>query len=87
MRVAGDQVMVASDEVKAAFKEALDLAADANIEALEIGKNPEWDSLGHMALVAELESRFGVSLETDDVVAMTSYATSLEILRRHGVPV
>jgi acyl carrier protein len=87
VRVAGDQVLVAADQVKAAFVEALDLASDTNVEALEIGKNPEWDSLGHMALVAELEGRFGISLETDDVVAMTSYATSLEILRRHGVPV
>ncbi len=68
-----------------AFTEALDLPPDTDVEALEIGKDPRWDSLGHMALVAELEDRFGIVLDTDDVVGMTSYATSLEILRRHGV--
>ena len=74
-------------EVKQAFVEALDLPSDTDVEALEIGKNPEWDSVGHMALVAELESRFGITLETDDLLAMGSYAQSLEILRRHGVAV
>ena len=73
------------ETLRQAFATALDLPADTDIEALEIGRNPEWDSLGHMALVAELEDRFKVSLGTDDVVAMTSYASSIEILRRHGV--
>lgn len=78
---------MSNDAVRAAFAEALDLPAEADIETLEIGKDPSWDSLGHMAIVAELEDRFGVRLETDDVVAMTSYASSLEILKRHGVAV
>ena len=73
--------------VREAFVEALDLAADVDVEALEIGKNPEWDSVGHMALVAELESRFGIMLDTEDLIAMASYAQSLEILRRYGVQV
>ena len=78
---------MSSQEVRQAFAEALDLPADAEIEALEIGKNPNWDSIGHMALVAELEARFGIMLETDDIVAMSSYAESIEVLRRYGVDV
>jgi acyl carrier protein len=74
-------------EVREAFIEALDLASDVDVESLEIGNDPGWDSLGHMALVAEFENRFGITLETDDVVGMTSYATSVEILRRHGAAV
>lgn len=73
--------------VKQAFTEALDLPADTDFEALEIGKDPRWDSLGHMAVVAEFEDRFGITLETDDVIGMSSYANSIEILRRHGVAV
>lgn len=71
--------------VKEAFAEALDLPADAEIEALAIGVNPQWDSVGHMALVAELEHRFGIALETDDLIAMSSFSETLDILRRHGV--
>ena len=73
--------------VKEAFVEALDLPPNTDVEALEIGKTPNWDSVGHMALVAELETRFGIELETDDLVDMSSYTKSLEILRRYGVDV
>lgn len=85
--VAGDQVTVSQDRVRDAFVEALDLSPGAQVDALEIGQDAAWDSLGHMALVAELEDRFGVTLETDDVVGMTSYAKAVEILRRRGVAV
>jgi acyl carrier protein len=74
-------------DVQEAFVAALDLPADTDVEALEIGKNPEWDSVGHMALVAELEDRFSIELETDDLIALSSFAQSLEILRRYGVEV
>ena len=73
--------------VREAFVAALDLAANTDVEALEIGKNPEWDSVGHMALVAELEDRFSIELETDDLIAISSFSQSLEVLRRYGVEV
>lgn len=75
------------DEVRQAFLTAFDLPAGAEVEALEIGSNPEWDSVAHMALIADLEDRFAISLDTDDIVDMSSYAKSLEILRRYGVEV
>ena len=37
--------------------------------------------------VAPLRKRFGIALEIDDIVSITSYASSLEILRRLGVEV
>ena len=73
--------------MKRAFAEALDLPPDTDIEALELGNQPHWDSVGHMALVAELEDRFGIELETDDIIAMSSYAEAIEVLRRYGVDV
>jgi acyl carrier protein len=78
---------VSRQQVRQAFAEALDLPADTDIEALELGNQPHWDSVGHMALVAELEDRFGIELETDDIIDMSSYAKSIEILRRYGVEV
>jgi acyl carrier protein len=75
------------DAVKEAFVTALDLNGTADVETLEIGVSPGWDSIGHMALVAELEDRFGITLDTDDLIAISSFAASLEVLRRHGVEV
>jgi acyl carrier protein len=73
------------DEVREAFVAALELPAGADVEGLEIGKDPEWDSVGHMALVGELEARFGIMLETDDVVDLSSFAKAIEIVQRYGV--
>lgn len=70
-----------------AFKAALDLPAGTDVETLEIGVNPEWDSVAHMGLVAELEGRFGISLDTDDLIAMSSFSASIEILKGYGVAV
>ena len=29
---------------------------------------PEWDSVGHMGMIAELEETFDIMLETDDII-------------------
>ncbi len=72
-------------EVREAFVTAFDLPPGTDVERLEIGNNSFWDSIGHMALVAEFEDRFGIMLETDDIVEMSSFAKSLEVLRGHGL--
>jgi acyl carrier protein len=44
-----------------------DIADDAQINEL-----PNWDSLGHMILMLELETEFGVSISTDDMTKLLS---------------
>jgi acyl carrier protein len=78
---------VSRHDVREAFAAALDLPAGSDVESVEIGKTPEWDSIAHMALVAELEDRFSIELETDDLIAIGSFAQSIEVLRRYGVEV
>jgi len=46
---------------------------------------PQWDSVGHMALVGEIENTFNVTLDTDDIIGMSDVAKAVEILRKHGV--
>ena len=41
-----------------AFVEAFDLEKDSNLEDLKYQSIEEWDSIGHMALMSELEDRF-----------------------------
>jgi acyl carrier protein len=45
---------------------------------------PAWDSLGHMVLVVELESTYGISFSADDTLRMTDMKTIKEVLRAHG---
>ncbi|MBA4175622.1 MAG: acyl carrier protein [Leptothrix sp. (in: Bacteria)] len=54
------------------------------VPALEYQSIPEWDSVGHMALVAEIENQFDVTLDTDDIIGMSSVAKAIEILAKHG---
>ena len=37
-----------------------------------------------MALVAEIENQFNVTLDTDDIIGMSDVAKAVEILTRHG---
>ena len=46
---------------------------------------PQWDSVGHMALVAEIENTFNVTLDTDDIIEMSDVSKAVEILRKYGV--
>ena len=46
---------------------------------------PNWDSVGHMNLVAQLEAEFGLQFEVDDIMKMSSAAKIIEILRAHGI--
>lgn len=46
---------------------------------------PEWDSVAHMALVAELEDSYDIMLDTDDIVDMSSVAKIRQILAKYDV--
>lgn len=44
-----------------------------------------WDSVGHMTLVAAIEDSFGIMLDTDDIIDMSSFEKALEILKKYNV--
>jgi len=46
---------------------------------------PEWDSVGHMAMIAALEDAFEIMLETDDIIDFSSYTKGMEILSKYGI--
>ena len=46
---------------------------------------PEWDSIGHMTLVAELEEVFDITMEMDDIIEFSSYKKGLEILKKYEI--
>jgi len=69
------------------FSEALGIDIDSVTEKLFYQSIEAWDSMGHMALVAAIEGRFDIVLDTDEILAMSSVAQAREILARHGVEV
>lgn len=71
-----------------AFMEAFGIDSDGILGPdLEYESIPEWDSIGHMTLIAELEDAFEISLEMDDIIDFSSYDKGKEILKKYGVDV
>ena len=74
-----------STKLDLAFRRALELDDGVDVASLKYRDIPEWDSIGHMALVAEIESEYDVMFSTDEVVALSSHAKAIELLQGHGV--
>jgi acyl carrier protein len=62
-----------------------EIDADQLTDDLKYQSIKAWDSVGHMALMAELENLFDILLEMDDVVDFGSYNTGLKTLEKYGV--
>jgi acyl carrier protein len=73
------------DDVFVKVQEALHRAFDIELRSVTIetgpGDIPQWDSLGHMALIASLGSEFGISFDVDDIMAMENVKEILRILK------
>jgi acyl carrier protein len=67
------------------FTQALGLGADEVVPELAYNSIKAWDSVGHMALVAEIESVFDIMLDTDDILDMSTVAKAFDIVARYGV--
>ena len=56
------------------------LGSDLKYESIQ-----EWDSIGHMALIAELEDSFEISMEMDDIIDFSSYEKGIEIMKKYDI--
>ncbi|EMK6669034.1 acyl carrier protein [Vibrio fluvialis] len=67
------------------FSESLGIEKASVVDELTYNSIPQWDSIAHMTLVAELEGVFDVMLDTDDIIDMSTVKKSKEILTKYGV--
>lgn len=73
-----------SNKVLAAFCTVLGVADDVQTSALVYNEFRGWDSVAHMALVAALEAQFDCMLEMDEILNMSSYDKTVEIMAKYG---
>lgn len=66
------------------FTELFGKSAD-EVKKLHYQDIPEWDSVGHMTLVSQLEDTFDIMMETDDIIDFESYEKGLDILKKYHV--
>ncbi len=43
----------------------------------------DWDSVGHMGLIAAIEDAFDIMMDTDDIIDLSSFEKGKEILSNH----
>lgn len=67
-----------------AFTNSFEIEASA-LEGLEYQGIAQWDSVGHMSLIAALEDAFDIMIEVDDILALNSFETGKEIIAKYGV--
>mgnify|MGYP001266782964 CR=1 FL=1 len=78
---------MAKEKYNEAFKIAFEiedskLGSDLKYESIQ-----EWDSIGHMSLIAELEDTFDISMEMDDIIDFSSYDKGIEILKKYNIAI
>lgn len=67
------------------FVQTFAIEKEAVTRELAYQSIPQWDSVGHMALVAEIENTFNVTFDTDDIIGMSDFSKAVEMLKKHGV--
>jgi acyl carrier protein len=70
-----------AQQLRAVFVDALELGADVEVEKLEYRGIEEWDSVGHMTLIAAIEDEFDVRLDTDQVIDLSSFKVALDLVK------
>ena len=74
-----------TDRLREVFRKSLELPPDEFVDDLEYRGIQKWDSLAHMSLVAGIEDAFDIMIDTDDVIALSSFAKAREIIGKYGV--
>ena len=68
-----------------AFIEIFSISKGDLSEKLIYNSIPEWDSVGHMSLISELEDAFDIMMEMDDIIDFSSYKKGFELIAKYGV--
>ena len=72
--------MIDTEKLDQAFRSALALPDGTDPSSTAFAVTPEWDSVGHLQLLAAIEEVYAVTLANEDVADMVDYAAVRRIL-------
>lgn len=76
------------DKLTQAFANGLHIDSSRISDNLAYNTIPEWDSVAHMSLIAEIERTFDIMMDTNDIVDLSSFGKAKEILaNRYNISV
>ena len=73
-----------NDRVIETFSRVLGLQAERITDDLRYATIPEWDSIAHMSVIAALEDAFGIMIDRDHVIDMSSVGKAREIIAKYS---
>ena len=67
------------------FSKSLSIDKKKFNEKIKYNDIPEWDSIGHMTLMSDLEDGFNISIDTDDIIDFSSFKKGIQILKKYKI--
>ena len=67
------------------FSKSLSIDKKKFSEKIKYNDIPEWDSIGHMTLMSDLEDGFNISINTDDIIDFSSFKKGIQILKKYKI--
>lgn len=71
------------DKLKQAFQTTLRLPPNCDYAQLAFARSEGWDSIAHMKLIAAIEEAYDIMIDTQDVLALSSYPIALTIVEKY----
>ena len=62
------------------FEESLDIDDFSLTLDSEFGEVPHWDSLGHMKIIAEIETRLDLEFEIDEIIGVDTLSKLIDMV-------
>ncbi len=59
----------------------------SKLKKLKYESIPQWDSVGHMSMVAALEGTFKITLDMDDIIDFSSFEKGKKILKKYKITI
>ena len=72
------------EKYKNVFIEAFQIK-ESQLKGLKYQDVDEWDSVGHMGLMTDLEEGFDIEMDIDDIIDFSSFEKGMEILSKYNV--
>jgi len=71
------------EKILKSFSEVLKIDNNTSLEEVVYNEFPGWDSVAHMAIIAELESSFDCMMDMEDVLDLSSFEKACEIMQKY----
>ena len=69
------------------FIESFSLPANAAVDELAYQSITEWDSVGHMGLIANLEEVFDIMMDMEDIIDFSDYKAGIGTMKKYQIEI